>query len=470
VVALRPDQLEVFNSLRVIEGRVAVAAKFGNPLFGVRGLGRLQNFFDLLFANLRVNDVKDPVLAHEFLVVFHGDVDGINYAKPNLILDVVEDFSSYTIWKARRRSQPGTGYSCTLLHGSESWFGAKFLLLDTQITLPEIADQAGVAALITLFDDAGSSLQLASAAGTINIPTSELSVAAGAPSSSTSDVPALRTTALGASAVAPTISSPHPAPSAPTSARIAELENELREARSLAHGDSGGDGSRLVGSASSQQPLLLSLAQIEQMRQLFGPQHAVSAPVPCVVAPTINVPPVQSDAKRKDLAAVLAVVHVFSTEKFDKTWLVTGLDVHGNPSAYNVVYAEEVMREILEDLHGQYSVEPSEAFLNASLLLCGIGAKGLFLEDFLVPAGKITTWGSFGGAFFNMWRAYSNFCGDVLGAALIDLKNRVEEIQAKYPQVAIKTIYSLSDREASGPLAQAPIIGTSARCSHGDCD
>jgi hypothetical protein len=81
VVALRPDQLEVFNCLRVIEGRVAVAAKFGNPLFGVRGLGRLQNFFDLLFANLRVNDVKDPVLAHEFLVVFHGDVDDIDYAK-----------------------------------------------------------------------------------------------------------------------------------------------------------------------------------------------------------------------------------------------------------------------------------------------------------------------------------------------------------------------------------------------------
>ena len=81
VVALRPDQLEVFNSLRVIEGRVAVAAKFGNPLFGVRGLGRLQNFFDLLFANLRVNDVKGPGLAHEFLVIFHGAVNDIDYAK-----------------------------------------------------------------------------------------------------------------------------------------------------------------------------------------------------------------------------------------------------------------------------------------------------------------------------------------------------------------------------------------------------
>jgi hypothetical protein len=186
------------------------------------------------------------------------------------------------------------------------------------------------------------------------------------------------------------------------------------------------------------------MEQMEQLRRIFAPDATAA---PCVVAPTINVPPVQSDSKRKDLAAVLAVQHVFTKAKFDEIWLVTGLDVHGNPSAYNVVYAEERMREIIEDLHGQFAAEPAESFLrNAALLLWGCGAKGLALAHFLAPEGKITTWGQFGSAYFNMWRAYSNFCGEGLAVALTDLKNRIEEIRAKCPRVAIKTLVYLTER------------------------
>ena len=136
--ALRAEQLELFNSLRIVEGRVTESSKLGNHLHGARGLGRLQFFFDMLFDNLRVTDPRDSVLAHEFLIVFHAPVDAIDYGRPSLILDVLEDPENYTIWRATRLDPSGSGYSCVLFHGREAWFGKRFLLADDQTTLPDL--------------------------------------------------------------------------------------------------------------------------------------------------------------------------------------------------------------------------------------------------------------------------------------------------------------------------------------------
>jgi hypothetical protein len=295
-----------------------------------------------------------------------------------------------------------------LLHGSQVWFGKKFILLGSQLALPDTISREEMPALLEVF---------AHASGALRLP----------PSS-------------GSSQAAPVL--PSAQETAATITTMADMMAEIRALRALV---------QMPPATSVPVPPagmpMFSMAQIEDMSRIFGPGGGGGMGGAGFAGPTtINVPPAQSESKRAELAKVLAVRPCFSQARFNQVWLVTDHDLNGRPATFSLSHATEVMRDIVTDLHGQYATPTTDAFLhNAVLLLWHTGEKGLLLDNFLLDKAKVVDWLTFQRAFFNMRRAYSLLCGEDLGTALGDFLFRLQEIFVAYPQIEIKTLLFLAE-------------------------
>jgi len=164
-----------------------------------------------------------------------------------------------------------------LLHGSPAWFGKDFLLLGSQIGLPDTIAQDEVASLLTWLAILGCSLQPPTVSGSSAID------------ATATPVPLMTPTA------------PLPTPSSPATT-MADMMAEIRALRALV---------LVAPTASVPAPPtgmpMFSMAQIEDMSRIFGPGGGGMGGGGFGGPTTINVPPAQSESKRAELAKVLPV-------------------------------------------------------------------------------------------------------------------------------------------------------------------
>ena len=178
-------------------------------------------------------------------MVFHVDPDEMDFSRCSRIQESLEDLKFFTFWKTKRCPPPSLDYECTLLHGSPAWFGKGFLLLGSQIGLPDTIEQDEVASLLTWLAILGCSLQPTTVSG-----------------SSAIDATA---TAVGTALPLMTPMTPLPTPSSPTTT-MADMMAEIRALRALV---------QVAPTASVPAPPTgmpkFSMAQIEDMSRIFGP-------------------------------------------------------------------------------------------------------------------------------------------------------------------------------------------------------
>ena len=330
-LALSAERLENFGYLRQLEGLFSESVKTGAQLSGTFGVGRLQELLGRLFRPLQRTAPSAPSLVQEGLLVFHVDPDEVDFSRCSRIQEKLEDLAHFTFWRTERCPPPSLDYECTLLHGSQVWFGKKFILLGSQLALPDTISREEMPALLEVF---------AHASGALRLP----------PSS-------------GSSQAAPVL--PSAQETATTITTMADMMAEIRALRALVQ----------MPPATSVPVLpagmpMFSMAQIEDMSRIFGPGGGGGMGGAGFAGPTtINVPPAQSESKRAELAKVLAVRPCFSQARFNQVWLVTDHDLNGRPAAFSLSHATEVMRDIVTDLHGQYATQTTDAFLHNAVLL-----------------------------------------------------------------------------------------------------
>ena len=88
-------------------------------------------------------------------MVFHADPDEMDFSRCSRIQENLEDLKVFTFWGTKRCPPPSLDYECTLLHGSPAWFGKGFLLLGSQIGLPDTIEENAAASVDERADSSG---------------------------------------------------------------------------------------------------------------------------------------------------------------------------------------------------------------------------------------------------------------------------------------------------------------------------
>ena len=126
-LALSSERLKSFGYLRQLEGLFSESVKTGGQLSGTFGVGRLQELLGRLFRPLQRTAQSASSLVQECLLVFHVDPDEVDFSRCSRIQEKEEDLAHFTFCRTERRPMPCLDCKCTLLHGSQVWFGSRLL-------------------------------------------------------------------------------------------------------------------------------------------------------------------------------------------------------------------------------------------------------------------------------------------------------------------------------------------------------